>query len=57
MIPLGCLAKSLDRDISKTKTNRISTKPQIKISSQSNIMKHVRKSFTISKGQQTKQAG
>lgn len=57
MITLGYRAKSLNRNISRTKTSGIYTKSPIKISSQADSTKHTRISFTMRKGQQTEQAG
>lgn len=57
MITLGYQAKSLSRNVSRTKTSGIYTKPPIKISAQADSTKHTRKSFTVRKGQQTEQAG
>lgn len=51
MVTLGYRAKSLNRNISRTKTSGIYTKSPIKISSQADSTKHTRKSFTVREGQ------
>lgn len=59
LVSIQFLAESLQkkkkhRVIFITETRGISTKSEIKISSQSESTKRIRKSFTMSKGQQTK---
>lgn len=59
LVPVQFLAESVQKKkkhwvISITETRGISTKSEIKISSQSESPKHIRKSFTVSKGQQRK---